>query len=93
LIKGLEYVEEAVTALGYSTELAHHLFRECWAVGTGSEELSRAFGWNDREVEAHRFKVATAAGLVAIWHNARITVDRGQEEVTGAGHARSVAAS
>ena len=89
------FVEETVTALGYSTELAGHLFRECWAVGTGSEELSRAFGWNDREVEAHRFKVATAAGLVAIWHNARITVDRGQEqeEVSGAGHARSVAAS
>src|ERR1700724_2773913 len=31
-IKGLEFVEEAVTALGYSTELAHHLFRECWAI-------------------------------------------------------------
>jgi hypothetical protein len=28
-IEGLEFVEEAVTALGYSTELAHHLFREC----------------------------------------------------------------
>jgi hypothetical protein len=27
-IKGLEFVEEAVTALGSSTELAHHLFRE-----------------------------------------------------------------
>jgi hypothetical protein len=44
-------------------------------------------------VEAHRFKVATAAGLVAIAHNARITVDVGEEEVSGAGHARSVAAS
>jgi preprotein translocase subunit Sec61beta len=52
--------------------------------------VCRAFGW---EIEAHRFKVATAAGLVAIWHNSRITVDRGQEEVSGAGHARSVAAS
>jgi hypothetical protein len=90
-IEGLEFVEEAVTALGSSTELAHHLFRECWAVGTGSDvDLCRAFGW---EIEAHRFKVATAAGLVAIWHNSRITVDRGQKEVSGAGHARSVAAS
>jgi hypothetical protein len=31
------FVEEAVTALGYSTELAHHLFRECWVMGTGSD--------------------------------------------------------
>jgi hypothetical protein len=31
-IEGIEFVEEAVTALGYSTELAHHLFRECWAI-------------------------------------------------------------
>jgi hypothetical protein len=30
-------------------------------------------------VEAHRFKVATAAGLVAIAHNARITVDVGRK--------------
>jgi hypothetical protein len=51
---------------------------------------NRVFGW---EVEAHRFKVATAAGMVAIWHNARITVDVGEEEVSAAGHARSVAAS
>jgi hypothetical protein len=35
-IAGLEFVEETVTALGSSTELAHHLFRECWAKGTGS---------------------------------------------------------
>jgi hypothetical protein len=35
-IEGLEFVEETVTALGSSTELAHHLFRECWAIGTGS---------------------------------------------------------
>jgi hypothetical protein len=41
-IKGLEYVEEAVTALGSSTELATHLFRECWVEGTGSGE----FCWN-----------------------------------------------
>ena len=83
-------MEEAVTALGYSTELATHLFRECWVEGTGRKvDLCRAFGW---EVEAHRFKVATA-GMVAIWHNARITVDVGEEEVSGAGHARSVAAS
>ena len=55
-IEGLEYVEEAVTALGSSTELAHHLFRECWAAGTGSDvDLCRAFGW---EVESHKFKVA-----------------------------------
>jgi hypothetical protein len=72
-IEGIEYVEEAVTALGYSTELAHHLFRECWVVGTGSNiDLCRAFGW---EVEAHEYKVATAADLVALWHNGRITVD------------------
>jgi hypothetical protein len=86
-------VEETVAALGSSTELAGHLFREGWAKGTGSEELSRAFGWNDREIEAHKFKVATAADLVALWHNGRITVDRGQKEVSAAGHARSVAAS
>jgi hypothetical protein len=35
-IEGIQYVEEAVTALGASTELATYLFRECWAVGTGS---------------------------------------------------------
>jgi hypothetical protein len=45
-IEGLEFVEEAVIALGSSTELATHPFRECWAVGTGSEvDLCRAFGW------------------------------------------------
>jgi hypothetical protein len=33
-------VEEAVTALGYSTELATHLFRECWLIGTGSDVKS-----------------------------------------------------
>jgi hypothetical protein len=61
-IEGLEFVEETVAALGYSTELAHHLFRECWAEGTGSDvDLCRAFGW---EVEAHKFKVAMAADLV-----------------------------
>src|ERR1700730_15959025 len=86
----LEFVEETVAALGSSTELAHHLFRECWVMGTGSEvDLCRAFGW---EWGAHTFKVATAAGLVAIWHNARITVDPGPEEVSAAAHARSVAA-
>jgi hypothetical protein len=79
--------------LGSSTELATHLFRECWTIGTGSEELSRAFGWNGREVEAHKFKVAMAADLVALWHNARITVDPGHKEVSAAAHARSVAAS
>jgi hypothetical protein len=64
-------VEETVTALGYSGELAHHLFRECWRVGTGSDvDLCRAFGW---EVEAHKYKVAMAADLVALWHNSRIT--------------------
>jgi hypothetical protein len=31
-IDGIEFVEETVTALGYSTELANHLFRECWVV-------------------------------------------------------------
>jgi hypothetical protein len=36
-IEGLEFVEEAVAALGSTTELAGHLFRECWAKGTGSE--------------------------------------------------------
>jgi hypothetical protein len=48
------------------------------------------FGW---EVEAHKYKVHLAAEMVAYWHNSRITVDRGQKEVSGAGHARSVAAS
>jgi hypothetical protein len=36
-IAGLEFVEEAVAAVGSSSELAHHLFRECWAAGTGSD--------------------------------------------------------
>ena len=82
-------MEEAVTALGYSTELAHHLFRECWAIGTGnSADLCRVFGW---EVEAHRFKVATAADLVALWHNGRITVDGGNKEVSAATLAASAA--
>jgi hypothetical protein len=54
-----------------STELATHLFRECWAVGTGSEvDLCRAFGW---EVEAHAFTVAMAADLVALWQLADYT--------------------
>jgi hypothetical protein len=44
-------------------------------------------------VGAHKFKVAMAADLVALWHNGRITVDPGQEEVSAATHARSVAAS
>jgi hypothetical protein len=71
VIDGLEFVEEAVTALGYSTELASHLFRECWAVGTGSEvDLCRAFGW---EVEAHAFTVAMGADLVALWQLADYT--------------------
>jgi hypothetical protein len=84
-------VEEAVTALGSTTELATHLFRECWAIGTGSDvDLCRAFGW---EGEAHKYKVAMAADLVALWHNGRITVDRGHKEVSAAAHARSVAAS
>jgi hypothetical protein len=70
-IAGIRYVEEAVTALGSSTELAGHLFRECWAEGTGSEvDLCRAFGW---EVEAHAFKVAMAADLVALWQLADYT--------------------
>jgi hypothetical protein len=65
--------------------------RECWTIGTGSNaDLCRAFGW---EVESHAFKVAMAADLVALWHNGRITVDRGQKEVSAAAHARSVAAS
>jgi hypothetical protein len=29
-IEGIEFVEDAVTALGSSTELATHLFRQCW---------------------------------------------------------------
>jgi hypothetical protein len=88
---GLEFVEETVAALGSSTELATHLFRECWAEGTGnSADLCRVFGW---EVESHKFKVATAADLVALWHNGRITIDPGPEAVSGAAHARSVAAS
>src|ERR1700736_6317620 len=63
-VEGLEFGEEAVAALGSSGELANHLFRECWAEGTGSDvDLCRAFGW---ELEAHAFKVATAAGLVAL---------------------------
>jgi hypothetical protein len=54
---------------GYSTELAGHLFRECWAEGTGSDvDLCRAFGW---EVEAHNFKVATAAD----WWRSGTTVE------------------
>ena len=77
--------------LGSSTELATHLFRECRLVGTGSDtDLCRTFGW---EVEAHKYKVAMASELVALWHNGRITVDREPEEVSGAAHARSVAAS
>jgi hypothetical protein len=59
-------------------------------LGTGSgADLCRAFGW---EVEAHKSKVAMAADLVALWHNGRIAVDPGPEEVSAAGHARSVAA-
>ena len=46
---------------------AIHLFRECWVVGTGSDtDLCRVFGW---EVEAHKFKVATAALLVSAMGN------------------------
>jgi hypothetical protein len=35
-------------------------------------------------VESHKFKVAMAADMVALWHNGRITVDRGQKEVSAA---------
>jgi hypothetical protein len=87
-IEGLEFVEEAVIALGSSTELATHLFRECW----GSERAA-ILTYAGCSVEAHQFKVATAADPVALWHNGRITVDRGQKEVSAAAHARSVAAS
>jgi hypothetical protein len=83
-IEGLEYVEETVAALGYSGELAHHLFRECWAEGTGSDtDLCLVFGW---EVEDHKLMVATAAHLVALWHNGRITVDGEAEAVSGDRH-------
>jgi hypothetical protein len=52
-------IEETVAALGCSTELAHHLFRECWAVGTGSDtDLCRAFGW---EKQAAQFLVQLIA--------------------------------
>jgi hypothetical protein len=86
-IDGLEFVEEAVAALGPS--LADHLFRQCWAEGTGSDvDLCRAFGW---DLEAHAFKVAMAADLVALWHNSRITVDGGPKEVSGGRHAASAA--
>ena len=44
-------------------------------------------------MEAHKFKVAMAADLVALWHNGRITVDARTEEISAAAHARSVAAS
>jgi hypothetical protein len=56
-----------------------------WVVGTGSDtDLCRVFGW---EVEAHRFKVATAADLVALWHNGRITIDPGPDQaVSGSRH-------
>jgi hypothetical protein len=42
-------------------------------------------------VEAHKFKVAMAADLVALWHNGRITVDQGQKEVSAAVHAAPAA--
>jgi hypothetical protein len=42
-IEGLEFVEETVTALGSSTELAHHLFRESLASGWCSRELTGRF--------------------------------------------------
>jgi hypothetical protein len=48
-----------VAAVGSSGELAHHLFRECWVVGTGSEvDLCRAFGW---EKQAAQFLVQLIA--------------------------------
>ena len=50
-IEGIEFVLEAVAALGSSTELATHLFRECWAVGTGSEADDLRHG---REVRFRR---------------------------------------
>jgi hypothetical protein len=81
-IEGLEFVKETIAALGVSTELAGHLFRECWSVGTGSGPyLCQEFGW---DVDVHRAKVAMAADMVALWHNGRITVDGGQKEVSAA---------
>ncbi len=84
-IEGIEFVEATVAALlGTKTDLAIHLFRECWAVGTGSDiDLMSSFGW---EPQVHGAKVALAADLVALWHNGRITVDRGPEEVSGSRH-------
>ena len=59
-------------------------------VRRSNEDTARALeGW----VEAHKFKVAMAADLVALWHNGRITVDARTEEISAAAHARSVAAS
>jgi hypothetical protein len=34
--------------------------------------------------EAHKYKVAMAADLVALWHNGRITVDARTEEISAA---------
>ena len=58
-----------------------------------SRRSGRTLGWTGKEIEAHKAKVATAADLVAIAHNSRITVDVGNKEISAAGHARSVAAS
>jgi hypothetical protein len=64
-IEGIEFVKEAVAALGVSTELAGHLFRECWVVGTDSKvDLCRAFGW---EMEAHAFRPDFAPRVHTPW--------------------------
>jgi hypothetical protein len=79
-IEGLEFVEETVAALGAETELAGHLFRECWVVGTGSEELSRAFGWNDRETRlpVQVGPIRPIRDQAAAGDEVAIEVDRGQ---------------
>jgi hypothetical protein len=50
-------------------------------VRRSNEDTARALEcW----VEAHKFKVAMAADLVALWHNGRITVDARTEEISAA---------
>jgi hypothetical protein len=73
-IEGIEFVEETVTALGSSTELADHLFRECWAAATGKHGCPDGGrdSWTSTLVTEAHMRHASRCG----WSRHRCEVDR-----------------
>jgi hypothetical protein len=73
-VEGLEFVEDAVTALGSTTELAHHLFRECWAAATGKHGCPDGGrgSWTSTLITEAHMRRASRCG----WSRHRCEVDR-----------------